>query len=288
MSASKYLKMRETEESEEEDNVSDSTDSTNLDDNDHECGDDNDDDTSSLLLRSGKQYPKTVVDNEQATSTVPSSRTLGSEDTWSIGPSQSDLDHYKTSSHKKRNKKSKCSTTVINKSVNSKILKRKKKAALLPKSPATFAHYYSANKQSKNYILFMNKILQKIFTTLSGGGFRENIYQNALCVELRSPAYKYIVSKERNTPVLYEHHEIGTVRMDIIATTPRHYKRNLDREPISFVVEMKSIAKLTDKEINQLQRYLSLMPQIAHGFLINVNADVWNIKHLANPHYVLL
>ena len=98
----------------------------------------------------------------------------------------------------------------------------------------------------------MEDICKEVHETL-GIGFRETIYQEALAVELRTRGYH--VDTECVVPVKYKKSYVGNIRCDII----------MDRETI---IECKAIAKLSDKERNQLRQYLRTTV-LTKGYLVN-------------------
>ena len=108
----------------------------------------------------------------------------------------------------------------------------------------------------------MEKIIKKL-----GYGYRESIYQNALAHELRNIGYN--VKKEFNVSVFYENVEVGVVRLDLLID---------DR----YIIEFKAISKITDKEKNQLKRYLKLTANLSsyenEGYLINVSFKEFEIQ----------
>ena len=109
----------------------------------------------------------------------------------------------------------------------------------------------------------LNKNMKKIFDSL-GGGFKESVYQHALAIELRKLGF--IIQKEVNKEVLYLGEEVGIVRIDML----------VDK---MYVLEFKAISKITEKEINQVKRYLNLFRNdgIISGFIINVKLDRYEI-----------
>ena len=72
-------------------------------------------------------------------------------------------------------------------------------------------------------------------------GYKENIYQLALCYELESKGYK--VQREVAKDILYDYIPLGYVRADVIVNN-------------EYIIQMKSIEKIKDKEINQVEKYL--------------------------------
>ncbi len=110
----------------------------------------------------------------------------------------------------------------------------------------------------------LHKILKEI-TDQIGFGYRENIYQNALVYDLRE---KYrSVEKEINKDVIYNNHVLGNVRIDIL----------VDRQ---CIIEMKCLVKITEKEVNQLKRYLQLF-KCEIGYLININTKGFEVIEVA-------
>ena len=92
-------------------------------------------------------------------------------------------------------------------------------------------------------------------------GHRENIYQKALCYKLQE--YNHKVEREVTRDIIYENYILGSVRVDIL----------LDDK---YIIEMKSISKIGEKEINQIKRYLDIFNKKS-GFLINVNHKDYEI-----------
>ena len=109
----------------------------------------------------------------------------------------------------------------------------------------------------------LNKNMKKIFDSL-GGGFKESVYQHALAIELRKLGF--IIQKEVNKEVLYLGEEVGIVRIDML----------VDK---MYIIEFKAISKITEKEINQVKRYLNLFRNdgIISGFIINVKLDRYEV-----------
>ena len=98
----------------------------------------------------------------------------------------------------------------------------------------------------------MEDICKKVYAGL-GTGFRETIYQEALAVELRSAGH--IISTECVIPVKYKDQYVGNIRCDIIMNN-------------DMVIECKAIAKLGEKERQQIKQYLRTTG-IFKGYLVN-------------------
>ena len=103
---------------------------------------------------------------------------------------------------------------------------------------------------------FLDDIISKL-----DYGYKESIYQKALCYKLHDNGHK--IEREVVRDIVYESYILGSVRADII----------IDNE---YILEMKSISKIGEKEINQLKRYLDLF-NMKVGYLINVNHKEYEI-----------
>ena len=122
---------------------------------------------------------------------------------------------------------------------------------------------YFEQMEGLEFSEILNKNMKKIFDSL-GGGFKESVYQHALAIELRKLGF--IIQKEVNKEVLYLGEEVGIVRIDML----------VDK---MYVLEFKVISKITEKEINQVKRYLNLFRNdgIISGFIINVKLDRYEV-----------
>ena len=92
-------------------------------------------------------------------------------------------------------------------------------------------------------------------------GYKENIYQKAICYKLQDIGYK--IEREVVRDVIYEKYILGSVRADMIVNN-------------EYIIEMKSISKIGEKEINQLKRYLNIFNK-SSGFLINISYKDYEI-----------
>ena len=122
---------------------------------------------------------------------------------------------------------------------------------------------YFEQMEGLEFSEILNKNMKKIFDSL-GGGFKESVYQHALAIELRKLGF--IIQKEVNKEVLYLGEEVGIVRIDML----------VDK---MYIIEFKAISKITEKEINQVKRYLNLFRNdgIISGFIINVKLDRYEV-----------
>ena len=80
--------------------------------------------------------------------------------------------------------------------------------------------------------LMMESIVDEL-----GFGHRENIYQNALKIEIEEKNY-YNVEKEVTKEIFYKGQNLGNVRIDLLVDE-------------CCIIEMKTLRKVTDKEKNK-------------------------------------
>jgi GxxExxY protein len=97
----------------------------------------------------------------------------------------------------------------------------------------------------------MEDIAQDIWSKL-GPGYSESVYHSAFEVALRRRGISY--ETERIIPISYEDQNIGHVRADIITD--------------GTVIELKSVARLTDQFRIQIKNYMRLLG-LTKGYLIN-------------------
>lgn len=114
-------------------------------------------------------------------------------------------------------------------------------------------------------ILSPEDCIKKVFETL-GYGYKEHIYQNALCIELRNNLYTF--HNEVIVPIYYENIQIGYERADIII-----YK------PEKCILELKAQNTLTKKDAMQLKKYL-INTEIQKGLLVNFGSEELNIQQI--------
>lgn len=89
--------------------------------------------------------------------------------------------------------------------------------------------------------------------SILGDGYKEEIYQDALCIELRNKKVNY--SKERNVEILYKCHSIGVYRLDIVVEN-------------KLIIELKAVKTIDKKYIEQLTGYIKTT-EWNNGILIN-------------------
>lgn len=97
----------------------------------------------------------------------------------------------------------------------------------------------------------MEEIANHIWESL-GPGYSEAVYHTAFEVALRKRGISY--ETERIIPVSYEGQNVGHVRADIITD--------------GTVIELKSVARLTDQFRIQIKNYMRLLG-LSKGYLIN-------------------
>ena len=116
----------------------------------------------------------------------------------------------------------------------------------------------------------MDKIIECIKTveSLLGNYYKENIYQNALCVELNLAGF--IIQSEVIVPIIYKEMTIGYERADIVVYS--------SDGSIICIIELKSQnTRLSIKEINQLRKYIINL-KTDTGLLINFYEKMEIIK----------
>jgi len=91
-----------------------------------------------------------------------------------------------------------------------------------------------------------------------GPGFLEGVYEEALCVELRSRRIPFV--RQAVITVDYKGHRVGDARLDLLVA---------DR----LVVELKAVESLAQIHVAQLLSYLRAT-RLPLGLLINFNVAV--------------
>ena len=91
-----------------------------------------------------------------------------------------------------------------------------------------------------------------------GPGLLENVYENALCVELTERNLQY--DQQKPIQVDYKGHNIGNLIVDIMVEN-------------RVIVELKSVKQITPLHTAQLMGYLKLT-DLQTGLLINFNVEV--------------
>ena len=110
------------------------------------------------------------------------------------------------------------------------------------------------DEEDKKLIL---ECIRKVNDNL-GNYYKENIYQNALIIELSK--CEYTVMSEVIVPIVYNGHTVGHERADIFI-----YKN----DQLICILELKSQnSKIGNKELHQLIKYLNNV-DCHQGYLIN-------------------
>jgi len=118
--------------------------------------------------------------------------------------------------------------------------------------------------------------IKKVSSNL-GNFYKENVYQSALSVELNLAGILF--QNEVVMPILYKGVCIGYERADIVV-----YSK--DEKP-EFIIELKSQnTKLSNKEINQLRKYISNL-KCEHGILVNFYENTEIIDVTDKSHFKL-
>jgi GxxExxY protein len=102
-----------------------------------------------------------------------------------------------------------------------------------------------------------------------GPGYSEAVYHTAFEVGLRKQGVPY--ESERIIPLFYEGLNVGNVRADIVVDG-------------TFVIELKSVARLTEPNRIQIRNYLTLLG-LEYGYLINFPTGVGALEceEVRNP-----
>jgi GxxExxY protein len=110
--------------------------------------------------------------------------------------------------------------------------------------------------------------------TLLGSGFPEIIYQRALAIELARE--EVVAQREVETPIYFRGQQIGTRRVDFLATgpTPDH--------PI--LIELKAAAELTDAHFAQVINYLEAY-RLHVGLLLNFGTSSLHYRRLVKTNF---
>ncbi len=99
-----------------------------------------------------------------------------------------------------------------------------------------------------------------------GPGFLENIYEEALKLELSGNGINYHSQKE--IKIIYRDTEIGTHRLDLIIEN-------------KIIVELKAVKEFADIHFAQLRSYLKAA-NLSTGLLLNFAPSTLGIKRVVN------
>lgn len=105
---------------------------------------------------------------------------------------------------------------------------------------------------------------QEVFNFL-GVGHSEHIYETALEVELMERGVGSI-RRQVPCPIYFKEYLVGVGYIDILINN-------------DFVIELKSVTKLTNKDEAQLRKYLAGMAA-PHGLLVNFNPGLDGVEVL--------
>jgi GxxExxY protein len=101
-----------------------------------------------------------------------------------------------------------------------------------------------------------------------GPGFREEVYENALCIELRRQGLRF--SRQSEVNVFYDGKLVGEHSLDFLVEE-------------RIVIEMKSVAVLLDVHYAQLRGYLRATRKRV-GLLLNFGEHPLGIKRMVNGY----
>jgi len=99
-----------------------------------------------------------------------------------------------------------------------------------------------------------------------GNGFQEVIYQRALEIEMNDDGLSF--EREKEMPVMYKGHVIGTRRVDFFVEN-------------KIMVELKALIQLEDVHLAQAKNYLEAY-NMEVGLLINFGARSLEFKRIFN------
>ena len=109
---------------------------------------------------------------------------------------------------------------------------------------------------------------------LLGSGFPEVIYQRALAIELARE--EVVAQREVETPIYFRGQQIGTRRVDFLATGPT------PDQPI--LIELKAAAELTDAHFAQVINYLEAY-RLHVGLLLNFGTSSLHYRRLVKTNF---
>jgi GxxExxY protein len=108
----------------------------------------------------------------------------------------------------------------------------------------------------KREIMFSNEILDICYRVSKelGIGLTENIYENAICIDLQK--LNYIYTQQQVIPINYDGYNVGNIRADICIPSE------------DFCLELKAIDNLHHKNTSQLVQQIKNL-NYKHGVLFN-------------------
>ncbi len=98
---------------------------------------------------------------------------------------------------------------------------------------------------------------EEVFNEM-GPGHTENVYEAAMAIELMISGTA-TVTRQVPCPLVYKGHTVGVGYIDML----------LD----GLIIELKSVAKLTPKDVQQVRKYLAAI-DLDYGLLINFGNDL--------------
>jgi GxxExxY protein len=102
-----------------------------------------------------------------------------------------------------------------------------------------------------------------------GPGFLESIYENALCVELKTQQIPF--QRQLRVPVAYRSVEVGLHRLDLLVAG-------------KIVVELKNIKKIENVHFVIVRSYLHAVER-NHGLILNFSKPELEIKRVARRFF---
>jgi GxxExxY protein len=101
-----------------------------------------------------------------------------------------------------------------------------------------------------------------------GPGFREDVYENALCIELERRRLQ--VARQVDIPVHHDGVEVGRHTLDLVIEQ-------------RIILELKAVSQLLEVHVAQLTAYLRAA-DLRLGLLLNFGAMPLDIKRVVNDY----
>jgi GxxExxY protein len=102
-----------------------------------------------------------------------------------------------------------------------------------------------------------------------GAGHTEAVYEACMAIELGYSTFPIIVTRQVPCPLTYKGFTVGVGFIDILAD--------------DLIVELKSVAKLTPKDAQQVQKYLIAL-DLDNGLLINFGNNLEIVEVQKGDH----
>ena len=114
-----------------------------------------------------------------------------------------------------------------------------------------------------DFHVILKNMVEEIATEV-GLGYPECVYKNALKLVFRNNGFPF--EEERVKSVKLKGEQISTGRLDLI----------VDKR---LIIELKAIPMITEKEINQVQRY-QMLTQIDEAYIMNFSLREYSVMRV--------